>query len=182
LLVLSVKQKAARCRLLDSGPVMTFRGSRLWEGVPGEIAVVKANKQWNYAGHPYLSGAIKSTRLDAAALGLVPLRLEDRGPWNPAEHFWGEAGESIEEWARPIIARGPRQAFEMEQVLPGADASDPDSDPVIETNDRKDSGDRVGARKILMDLCQADLRCLDAHAHLGNLVFDGLRISISPLI
>jgi len=161
---------------------MTFRGSRLWEGVPGEIAVVKPNKQWNYAGHPYLSGAIKSTRLDAAALGLVPLRLEDRGPWNPAEHFWGEAGESIEEWARPIIARGPRQAFEMEQVLPGADASDPDSDPVIETNDRKDSGDRVGARKILMDLCQADLRCLDAHAHLGNLVFDGLRISISPLI
>ena len=23
-----------------------------------------------------------------------------------------------------------------------------------------------------MDLCQADLRCLDAHAHLGNSVFD----------
>jgi hypothetical protein len=23
-----------------------------------------------------------------------------------------------------------------------------------------------------MELCQADLRCLDAHAHLGNLVFD----------
>jgi hypothetical protein len=26
--------------------------------------------------------------------------------------------------------------------------------------------------KILMDLCDADLRCLDAHAHLGTLVFD----------
>ena len=24
----------------------------------------------------------------------------------------------------------------------------------------------------LMALCQADLRCLDAHSHLGNLVFD----------
>lgn len=24
-----------------------------------------------------------------------------------------------------------------------------------------------------MDLCQADLRCLDAHAHLGDMVFDG---------
>ncbi|HUA63033.1 MAG TPA: hypothetical protein VML19_30030 [Verrucomicrobiae bacterium] len=24
-----------------------------------------------------------------------------------------------------------------------------------------------------MKLCQADLRCLDAHAHLGNMVFDG---------
>ena len=23
-----------------------------------------------------------------------------------------------------------------------------------------------------MELCQADLRCLDAHSHLGNLVFD----------
>jgi hypothetical protein len=26
--------------------------------------------------------------------------------------------------------------------------------------------------KILMALCETDLRCLDAHAHLGNLVFD----------
>ena len=174
LIVLSVKQKAARCRLLDSEQVVTFRGSRLWDVVPGEIAVIKTDKQWTYAGHPYLSGTIESSRIDAAALGLVPLRLEDRGPWNPLEHFWGEKGEPIEDWAKPIIARGPRRACEMEQVLPGADASDPDSDPVIESNDRKDSGDRVGARKILMDLCQADLRCLDAHAHLGNLVFDGL--------
>jgi len=23
-----------------------------------------------------------------------------------------------------------------------------------------------------MDLCQADLRCLDAHSHLGNFIFD----------
>ena len=61
----------------------------------------------------------------------------------------------------------------MEQVLPGADPDDPISDPIIESNDRKDSGDRAGAYKILMDLCQADLRCLDAHSHLGNLAFDG---------
>ena len=61
----------------------------------------------------------------------------------------------------------------MEQVLPGADSEDPFSDLIIESNDRKNSGDSEGAYKILMDLCQADLRCLDAHAHLGNLVFDG---------
>ena len=29
-----------------------------------------------------------------------------------------------------------------------------------------------GAYKILMDACQADLRCLDAHAHFGNFVFE----------
>ena len=60
----------------------------------------------------------------------------------------------------------------MEQVLPGADWEDPFSDPILEANDLKDGGDMEGAFKILMDLCQADLRCLDAHAHLGNLVFD----------
>ena len=29
-----------------------------------------------------------------------------------------------------------------------------------------------GALRVLMGLCQADLRCLDAHAHLGNLAFE----------
>jgi len=60
----------------------------------------------------------------------------------------------------------------MEQVLPGADPNDPDVDPIIESNELKDAGDLVGARRILMALLEADLRCLDAHAHLGNLVFD----------
>ena len=60
----------------------------------------------------------------------------------------------------------------MEQVLPGADPDDPFLDRITESNDRKESGDTQGARNILMELCQSDLRCLDAHAHLGNLVFD----------
>jgi len=172
LVVLSVKQKAARCRLLGGDRTFTFRAGRLWDLVPGEIATVKPAKQWTYAGNPYLSGAIASTRLDARALGLVPLRMEERGIWNPAQHYWGEEGEPVEEWAKPVIARGPRPEFEMEQVLPGADVEDPFSDPIGESNDRKDSGDFDGAYKILMDLCQADLRCLDAHSHLGNFVFD----------
>src|SRR6185312_9724922 len=114
LVVLSVKQMAARCRLLGSDRIFTFRAGRLWDVVPGEIAVVRPAKQWAYAGNPYLSGVIESTRLEAAALGLVPLRLEERGLWNPAEHYWGEDDESIEDWAQPIIARGHRRQFEME--------------------------------------------------------------------
>jgi hypothetical protein len=172
LVVLSVKQKSARCRLLGGDRTFTFRAGRLWDLVPGEIAVIRPAKQWIYAGNPYLSGVIESTRLDARALRLVPLRLEERGLWNPAEHYWGEEGEPIEDWAKPIIARGPRPEFEMEQVLPGADSDDPFSDPIGESNDRKDSGDREGAYKLLMDLCHTDLRCLDAHSHLGNFVFD----------
>ncbi len=106
-----------------------LRAGRLWAMVPGEIALVRPGKQWNYARNPYLSGVIESTRLDVPALGLVPLRLEEQGIWDPSEHYWGEKDEPIEEWAKPIIARGPRSEFEMEQVLPGADSDDPFSDP-----------------------------------------------------
>jgi hypothetical protein len=38
-------------------------------------------------------------------------------------------------------------------------------------------GNRLSTRVRLtqtMDLCQADLRCLDAHAHLGNFTFESL--------
>src|SRR5438874_12253831 len=60
----------------------------------------------------------------------------------------------------------------MEQVPPGEDSEDPFSDPITESTERKESGDAKGAYRILMDLCQTDLRCLDAHAHLGNLAWD----------
>jgi len=98
--------------------------------------------------------------------------LDDQGAWDPCEHYWGERDDPIQEWAKPIIARGPRQAFEMEQVLPGSDPDDPDSDPITQSNDLKDAGNAGDAFRFLMDLCQADLRCLDAHAHLGNFEFD----------
>ena len=71
-----------------------------------------------------------------------------------------------------MIERGPRREYEMEQILPGDDPDDPEGDPIIQSNDLKERRDFVGARKILMQLLDADLRCLDAHAHLGNLMFD----------
>ena len=142
------------------------------ELVPGEIVVVNPASEWTDAGNRCLVGDIESERLDVRALGLTPLRLEGRGDWDPMEQYWGEDGDPVEEWAKPIIARGPRPLFEMEQVLPGMDLDDPDGDPIRRSNDLKDAGDTVSAREVLMDLCEADLRCLDAHAHLGNLAFD----------
>ncbi|MCX5907259.1 MAG: cytoplasmic protein [Deltaproteobacteria bacterium] len=155
LIVLSVKKRVARCRPPGSDRVVTVRVSRVWGMAPGEIVTIKPRKQWRYAGHPYLSGEIESTRLDVAALGLVPLGLQSMGIWDPKEHYWGEEGEPIEEWTRPIIAWGPRPDFEMEQVLPGEDAEDPFSDPIMEANDLKDAGDHPGACKILMELCES---------------------------
>jgi tetratricopeptide (TPR) repeat protein len=84
----------------------------------------------------------------------------------------GEEGEPIADWAKPIIARGPRPEFEIEQVLPGADPDDPFSDPISNSNDCADCGEFDPACKLLMGACETDLRCLDAHSHLGNLAFD----------
>ena len=174
LVVLSVQQKAAHCRLLSGGAEVTLRAERRLDAVPGEIAMVRPLKQWTDEGKTYLSGRIESTRLDVRALNFVPLKIEPRGVWEPAQEYWGEDGAPIARWAKPIIKRGPRPQFEMEQVLPGLDHEDPDpdADPIVQANDRKDAGDAEGAYNILMSLCQADLRCLDAHSHLGNLLFD----------
>ena len=103
---------------------------------------------------------------------LIPLKLHPRGNWNPADEYWGEEGEPIEAWAQPIIKRGPRPMFEMEQVLPGSDPEDFDSDPIIEATELKDRGKIARAKKLLEKLIVQDIRCLDAHAHLGNFVFD----------
>jgi len=172
LVALAVKERAVSCRLLGSDRVVTLRATGLWDMVPGEIVTVRPSKRWLFGGHPYLSGEIEETRLDVAALGLAPLRLEERGVWDPAEEHWGEEDEPIEDWAQRLIARGPRPQFEMERVTPGEDPEDFFFDPIIESNDLRESGDPWGAELILQELCQADLSCLDAHAHLGNLVLD----------
>jgi hypothetical protein len=171
LVVVAVTERAARCRLPGSDRRITLRAGSLHRVVPGHVVTVRPNKHWRHNGHPYLSGTIASARIDAAALGLTPLALNESGPWDPAEEYWGEDGEPIDDWAKPIIARGPRPMFEMEQVLPGSDPDDFDSDPILEANDLKDAGDTAGAQDILAKMLEADLRCLDAHAHLGNIAF-----------
>lgn len=172
LIILAVKQSAARCRVLGTEREITLRSTGTYSLVPGEIATVRGRKQWRHAGHPYLSGEITRRRLDIAALGLVPLRIEDRGMWEPAEHYWGEEGEPLEDWAKPIFARGPRPSFEMEKVSPGEDPDDWVSDPILKAIDLHDGGDPRGAAGMLMKMLAVDLRCLDAHAHLGNFLFD----------
>jgi hypothetical protein len=172
LIVVAVKGNAVSCRLPGKDRVITLRTTRLWDLVPGEVINVTPRKQWRYKGHPYLSGEIEAWRLDIPALGLTPLKLKEMGRWDPRDHYWGEPDEPIEEWARPIIDQGPRLEYEMEQVLPGEDPDDPDTDPILEAVERKESGDSLGAERMLMSLLAADLRCLDAHAHLGNFAFD----------
>lgn len=171
LVVLAPKENASRCRVLGSELELTFR-QRTWGMAPGEIVTVRARKQWRYGGRLYLSGDVDRSRIDVKALDLSPLELRDEYPWDPTEEYWGEEGEPLESWVEPIIARGTRPSFEMEQVIPGVDPENWDDDPILEAAELADAGRRAEARKLLVGLLESDLRCLDAHAHLGNLVFD----------
>lgn len=171
LIALAVKGNAVSCRIIGKDRVLTLRPAGSWEAAPGEILTVSPHRKWRYAGHPYIAGEIKTWRLDIPALGLTPLTLEERGTWDPADHYWGDPDEPVEKWAKPIIKRGPRPEYEMEQVLPGEDPDNPDTDPILEAVDLKEAGDHQHAHRMLMNLLAADLRCLDAHAHLGNFAF-----------
>ena len=171
LVVLACKSNALRCRLLGTARELTLR-TAVRDEVPGVIVTVLPTRQWTHARHAYLAGNVLSMRADVEALGLVPLALHDRGDWDPAVHYWAEKGEAIEQWAKPIIAHGKRPMFELEQVLPGADPEDFDSNPIVEASELSAAGDPDGAAEVLMKLLAKDLRCLAAHAHLGNLAFD----------
>ena len=167
LVALAVRANVVSCRIRGTERVLSLR-TGFFEGVPGEIITVVPSKIWRYAGHPYLSGEITAWRIDIPALGLTPLALEEKGTWNPNDHDWGEPAEP---WARPLIKQGPRPVYRMELVLPGWDFEDPHTDPIITAVDLKDAGDDKKAHRTLMNLLAADLRCLDAHAHLGNFAF-----------
>jgi hypothetical protein len=141
LVVLAVKERAARCRLLGSGRVITLRAGSLYGIVAGHIVTVAPNKHWRHAGHPYLSGQIAGTRIDASALGLVPLALRAASVW--------DAG--VEDRSAP--GGRPRSAFELEVPpiptgLAAANIDDPDT--------------------VAEKLLEADLRFLDAHAYLAD--------------
>ena len=175
LVVLGIKQaESARCRLIGKDKELTLRASGLWKVVPGEIVTVMPKKHWSFAGHPYLSADITGNRVDIAALGLTPLKLTEQSVWDPKDEYWGEEEDGpLEDWAKEIIARGPRPEYELENVIPGRPEDfDIDTDPILQAIELKESGDDLGADQAFTALLIADLRCLDAHAHLGNLEFD----------
>ena len=60
----------------------------------------------------------------------------------------------------------------MEQVLPGVDEDDWDSDPIIEAMELHHAGLHRDAIRVLDDLLAIDRRCIDAWAHLGLIAFE----------
>jgi len=172
LVVLAVKKSAMRCKVVASGDAITFRKVRY--EVEGEIITVKPSKLWRFKRTHYMTGEILSKRIDIAALRLKPLLLKNMGLWNPKDEYRGEAKEPLDIYLKPIIEYGARLSYEMEQVIPtlSQEPENFDSDPIFEASEYYNSGNDQEAFKIIEEILTTDLRCLDAHAHLGNWEFN----------
>jgi len=99
MLAVAVKESAIRCKTLDANIPITLRKVRL--EVEGEILTVIPKKLWQFRNTYYMSGKVKSTRIDIPALNLDPLALRDPWPWDPKERYWGD-------WFNPSDNQGAR--------------------------------------------------------------------------
>jgi tetratricopeptide (TPR) repeat protein len=141
--------------------------------VPGHLVTLAIERRWTWRGDEYASGRIENPRIAVEKLGLVPLPLTG-GELHDLRAAY-EPFRSPELYApmwRKLTAK-PRAWFEMDPIAWGAfPGLEPDEDPTCDAAELAASGDRDGARELLMELLCTDLRCIDAHAHLGNLEFD----------
>lgn len=119
LVVLKLTPRAVRCRVAGSDRVITLRATGVGLVVPGEVLTILPNKQWFFSGHPYISGTVDSTRVDAQAIGLIPLQFHERSSGS---------------------------VFELEQVFPGDMPDDPvaRADSLIAVGDVAGAREMIG--------------------------------------
>ena len=167
---IAVKRVAIRCKIVSTEHPITFRKVR--NEVEGEILTIMPSKVWRYQKTHYITGEIKSKRIDIPALNIEPLALNEMGVWNPEEEYWEEADDLLNKYFKAIIDFGVRKSYEMDQIIPFQDPEDFDSDPILEAADFHGCGNHMEAFKIMEKILTTDLRCLDAHAYLGNWEFN----------
>jgi hypothetical protein len=171
--VLKVNRQSARVRIANESGQLTFRSQDVEAIVPGHCVTLVIEKRWTWKGDDYASGVIEKTRIAIHELGLLALPLlggelvdlrSESEPYrrpDPYAPLW-----------RKLTAK-PRADFRMDPIAWGQfpEAGD-EENPTCEASERAAAGDYVGARALLMETLCTDLRCVDAHAHLGNLEFD----------
>ena len=172
-IILKVNERSVRARLLADGAQVTFRASEAYSVVPGQLVTLVVNKRWTYRGDDYASGRIVDARIDAAKLGLVPLPLtggelvnlrDGTEPYrrpDPHAPLW-----------RKLTAR-PRPCYEFDGIAWGAfPGEEYDDNATCNAAELVEEGHPDRAEAMLKAVLLRDLRCLDAHAHLGNLAFE----------
>lgn len=171
--VLKVNRQSARVRIAGEEGQVTFRSPDIWQVAPGHWVGLVIEKRWIWKGDDYASGRIESVRIDVEKLGLTPLpltggELEDlRTPYEP----YRRPDPYTSLW-RKLTAQA-RAGFVMDPIAWGAfPGADDDDHPTCDASELAAAGDYEGALELLMKVLGTDLRCIDAHAHLGTLEFD----------
>lgn len=171
--VLAVAQTTAIVRILGEDAAISLRASGVKTLVPGHLVSLHIDRRWSTHGEGYASGRIEDVRIDVARLGLKPLPLE-----GPYVEDLREVYENYDDPSDPYTAlwqrftAKPRPTYEFDGIAWGAfPDADPDDNPTVEAVERREAGDLEGAHELLAMAFVQDLRCLDAHAHLGNWLF-----------
>ncbi len=145
LVAINANNNNIKARRLDTGDKMVWRGRNYPPlVVEGEIFEVEPEKAWVFNKAHFVSGKIVSNRIDITALGLEPL---------PVNCFDRR-----------------RREYEMEQVIPGA-IEDEMEDPITDAVDLKNMGRIDEAWEVLNRVVEQDMRCIDAHVHMGLFTF-----------
>lgn len=171
--VLKCNDKSVRLRVRgERGTVTlrcgTFDAARL---KPAQLVEATFTKRWSWRDDAYASGGIHKAWFDAKALDLEPLALRADGLWDLNETYdpFPPEGPHYELW-RDATAE-PRDAFEFDGIASGA-GLDPDTPGLSPISTAAELVDQAAAREMLMDALLIDLRCIDAHVHLGHQLFD----------
>lgn len=144
--------------------------------VAGEWFEATVERVWRFGGSDYAKASVERTWLDLDAVGLPVLTLRHQRPWTLDGwlELHGLELDDLEPVYEQVIATPERREVEMEQVVP--DPFTPlelEEDAILEAVMWRDAGDARHSEKLLSEMLRQDLRCVDAHAHLGNLAMAG---------
>ncbi|MDD4029670.1 MAG: hypothetical protein PHX86_08210, partial [Caldisericia bacterium] len=110
----------------------------------GELLEIEPSKEWVFGHTHFVSGKIINHAINISAVGIEPLPVRS---WIPG-----------------------KLNFEMDQVIPGEDM-ELNYDPIYYSVQLKHEGEIDKSYEVLHDILSQDLRCIDAHVHLGHLRF-----------
>ena len=174
-IVLKVNRDSARVRIPTEDVQVTVRSTDATEVVPGHVVTLVLAKRWTWRGDAYASGRMLDPHIDIAKLGLTPLPLREfdlscdlRTMFEP----FRSPDPYFPMWRR--LTAKPRACYDMDPIAWGAfaDVKDSEDNPTCDASELFDQGDAEGARDLLMGALLRDLRCIDAHVHLGSIEFD----------
>jgi len=171
--VLTVNRSSVRARVLNDHSRVTFQSRDAWRVVPGQLVTLVFKTRWTLGAGAHASGRIENPRIDVGKIGLEPLPLSGGEPVDLRDgHEPFEDPDPYAPFWRQLTAK-PRPSFQMDPIAWGAfPGTDRDDNLTCDAAELAEVGDFDGSRRLLMKALAKDLRCIDAHAHLGRLEFD----------